>query len=61
MSATVDEARALPDTGVIVPGPFRPHAVRDGRPMTGQRQRSGAAAARFSSTHSDGRDGRGRR
>lgn len=47
MSATVDEARALPDTDFIVRRRFRPHAVRDGRLMTGRRRYSGAAAVRF--------------
>jgi putative intracellular protease/amidase len=42
-----DEARALPDTNFIVQGRFRPHAVRDGRLITGQQQYSGTAAARL--------------
>jgi putative intracellular protease/amidase len=42
-----DEARDLPDTNFIVQGRFRPHAVRDGRLVTGQQQYSGAAAARL--------------
>jgi putative intracellular protease/amidase len=32
-----DEARDLPDTNFIVHGRFRPHAVRDGLLVTGQR------------------------
>jgi putative intracellular protease/amidase len=40
-----DEARALPNTNFIVCGRFKPHAVRDGRLITGQQQYSGAAAA----------------
>lgn len=42
-----DEARKLPDTNFIVDGPFKAHAVRDGRLITGQQQYSGAAAARL--------------
>ena len=41
-----DEAKALEDTNFIVAGRFAPHAVRDGRLITGQQQYSGAAAAR---------------
>jgi len=41
-----DEARRLPDTNFIVQGPFRSHAIRDGRLVTGQQQYSGAEAAR---------------
>ena len=42
-----DEARALPDTNFVVHGRFRPHAIRDGRLVTGQQQYSGTAAARL--------------
>lgn len=42
-----DEARALEGSNFIVAAPFRPHAVRDGRLVTGQQQYSGAAAARL--------------
>lgn len=42
-----DEARALEGTNFIVSSPFRSHAVRDGRLVTGQQQYSGAAAARL--------------
>lgn len=41
------EARKLPNTNFIVNGAFKPHAVRDGRLITGQQQYSGAAAARL--------------
>lgn len=42
-----EEARKLPNTNFIVQGRFRPHAVRDGKLVTGQQQYSGAAAARL--------------
>lgn len=42
-----DEARKLPDTNFVVNAQFREFAVRDGRPVTGQQQYSGAAAARL--------------
>ncbi len=42
-----DEARAIDGTNFIVAGRFRSHAVRDGNPVTGQQQHSGAAAARL--------------
>lgn len=42
-----DEAKKLPETNFIVDGMFKPHAVRDGRLITGQQQYSGAAAARL--------------
>lgn len=41
------EARKLPDTHFVVEQAFRPFAVRDGLLVTGQQQRSGAAAARL--------------
>ncbi len=42
-----DEAKKMPETNFIVDGPFKAHAVRDGRLITGQQQYSGAAAARL--------------
>lgn len=39
------EAKKMADTNFIVHSPFKPHAVRDGRLITGQQQYSGAAAA----------------
>lgn len=42
-----EEARRLPDTNFVVDQPFRAHAVRDGRLVTGQQQYSGATAARL--------------
>ena len=42
-----EEAKKLPDTNFIVNSPFKAHAVRDGRLITGQQQYSGAAAARL--------------
>ena len=42
-----DEASKIEDTNFIVAGRFAPHAVRDGRLVTGQQQYSGAAAARL--------------
>ena len=39
------EARKLPGTHFLVDQPFRPFALRDGHLITGQQQRSGAAAA----------------
>lgn len=42
-----EEARKLPNTNFVVHGLFKPHAVRDGRLITGQQQYSGAAAARL--------------
>ena len=42
-----DEAKKLPNTNFIVQGPFKAHAVRDGRLITGQQQYSGTAAARL--------------
>lgn len=42
-----DEARALAGTNFVVSSPFRSHAIRDGRLVTGQQQYSGAAAARL--------------
>lgn len=42
-----DEARALEGTNFVVSAPFRAHAVRDGRLVTGQQQYSGTAAARL--------------
>lgn len=42
-----EEARKLPGANFIVNGRFRPHAVRDGKLVTGQQQYSGAAAARL--------------
>lgn len=42
-----DEAKKLDGTNFIVDGPFKAHAVRDGRLITGQQQYSGAAAARL--------------
>jgi hypothetical protein len=41
------EARRMPATNFIVNSRFRPFAVRDGRPLTGQQQYSGSAAARL--------------
>jgi hypothetical protein len=37
--------RKLANTNVIVNGRFKPHAVRDGNPITSQQQYSGVAAA----------------
>ncbi len=42
-----EEAKQLPGTNFIVDNPFKAHAVRDGRLITGQQQYSGAAAARL--------------
>lgn len=42
-----DEAKKLPRTNFIVNGRFKPHAVRDGRLITGQQQYSGTAAAKL--------------
>ena len=42
-----EEARKIEDTNFIVHGMFKPHAVRDGRLITGQQQYSGAATARL--------------
>lgn len=42
-----DEAGKLADTNFIVENAFKPHAVRDGRLITGQQQYSGAAAAKL--------------
>jgi putative intracellular protease/amidase len=41
------EARKRADSRFIAHGPFVEHAVRDGHLITGQQQRSGAAAARL--------------
>jgi putative intracellular protease/amidase len=40
-----EEAREIEGSNFVVDAPFRPHAVRDGRLVTGQQQHSGAAAA----------------
>ena len=40
-----EEARKMEGTNFVVAAPFRPHALRDGRLVTGQQQYSGAAAA----------------
>ena len=42
-----EEAKKLDGTNFIVASRFKPHAVRDGRLITGQQQYSGAAAARL--------------
>ncbi|MEM1183151.1 MAG: type 1 glutamine amidotransferase domain-containing protein [Acidobacteriota bacterium] len=42
-----DEARKLDGTRFIVHSAFKPHAVRDGRLVTGQQQYSGRAAAQL--------------
>lgn len=42
-----EEAKKLPGTNFIVDSPFKAHAIRDGRLITGQQQYSGAAAARL--------------
>jgi putative intracellular protease/amidase len=42
-----DEARSIPGTRFVVAPPFRSHAIRDGRLITGQQQNSGSAAARL--------------
>ena len=42
-----EEAKKLEETNFIVQGPFKAHAVRDGRLITGQQQYSGAAAAKL--------------
>jgi putative intracellular protease/amidase len=42
-----DEARKLEGTNFIVAGRFTPHAVRDGKLITGQQQHSGGEAARL--------------
>ena len=42
-----EEAKKLASTNFIVQGPFKSHAVRDGRLITGQQQYSGAAAAKL--------------
>lgn len=41
------EARKMDGTNFVVDRAFRPHAVRDGRLVTGQQQHSGSAAARL--------------
>lgn len=40
-----EEARKMEGTNFVVSAPFRPHALRDGRLITGQQQYSGTAAA----------------
>jgi putative intracellular protease/amidase len=40
-----EEARKMAGTNFVVSAAFRPHAIRDGRLVTGQQQYSGAAAA----------------
>jgi putative intracellular protease/amidase len=42
-----EEAKKLEGTNFIVDGPFKAHAIRDGRLITGQQQYSGAAAAQL--------------
>lgn len=42
-----DEAKKLANTNFIVDSPFKAHAVRAGRLITGQQQYSGAAAAKL--------------
>lgn len=42
-----EEAKKLPNTNFIVDSAFKPHAIRDGRLITGQQQYSGAAAAKL--------------
>jgi len=42
-----EEAKRLENSNFIVSGRFKPHAVRDGKLITGQQQYSGAAAARL--------------
>jgi putative intracellular protease/amidase len=42
-----DEAGKIENTNFIVNGRFKPHAVRDGKLITGQQQYSGTAAARL--------------
>ncbi|MCB0157351.1 MAG: type 1 glutamine amidotransferase domain-containing protein [Caldilineaceae bacterium] len=42
-----EEAEKMPGTNFIVNGMFKPHAIRDGRLITGQQQYSGGAAARL--------------
>ncbi len=40
-----EEARKLSGTNFVISSPFRAHAIRDGRLVTGQQQYSGTAAA----------------
>ncbi len=42
-----EEAKKLSETNFIIDSAFKPHAVRDGRLITGQQQYSGAAAAKL--------------
>lgn len=42
-----EEAKKLSNTNFIVNNAFKPHAIRDGRLITGQQQYSGAAAAKL--------------
>ncbi len=42
-----DEARRLEDTRFVVHAPARPHAVRDGRLVTGQQHFSGTLTAQL--------------